>query len=63
MGKYFNDELPSIDNLPTLVIKEENCRDMDKLEICIVHHLEECKESTPANLVSITYFNTLILLV
>lgn len=51
MGKYFNDELPSIENLPTLIIKEENCRDMDKLEICVVKELEKCKESTPANLV------------
>lgn len=51
MGKYFNDELPSIDNLPTLIIKEDNCRDMDKLEACVVKHLETCKESTPANLV------------
>lgn len=32
MGNYFNNELPTIDNLPSLLIKEENCRDMDKLE-------------------------------
>lgn len=51
MGKYFNDELPTIDNLPSLIIKEENCRDMDKLETCVVKELETCKESTPANLV------------
>lgn len=51
MGKYFNGELPSIDNLPTLIFKEENCRDMDKLEACVVNELETCKESTPANLV------------
>lgn len=37
--------------LPSFIIKEDNCRDMDDLEICIVHELEQCKESTPANLV------------
>lgn len=41
----------SIDQLPTLIIKEENCHDMDKLEECVVKELETCKESTPANLV------------
>lgn len=51
MGKYFNDTMPSIENLPELIIKEENCRDMDKLEECVVKELEKCKESTPANLV------------
>lgn len=45
MGNY------SIDQLPTLIIKEENCHDMDKLEKCVVTELETCKESTPANLV------------
>lgn len=51
MGKYTNGELPTLENLPSLVIKEENCRDMDKLEECVVKELETCKESTPANLV------------
>lgn len=51
MGKYVNNEIPSIENLPTLVIKDENCIDMDKLEVCVVNELEQCKESTPANLV------------
>lgn len=50
MGKYLNNELPTLENLPTLVIKEENCLDMDKLEECVVDELEKCKESTPANL-------------
>lgn len=50
MGKYFNNELPTLENLPTLVIKEENCLDIDKLEECVVKELEECKETTPANL-------------
>lgn len=51
MGKYTNDDLPTLENLPSLIIKEENCRDMDKLEKCVVKELETCKESTPANLV------------
>lgn len=51
MGKYINDDVPTLENLPTFVIKEENCDDMDKLEKCVVFELEQCKESTPANLV------------
>lgn len=51
MGKYTNEELPTLENLPSLIIKEENCRDMDALEKCVVSKLETCKESTPANLV------------
>jgi len=51
MGKYFNGEMPTIDSLPSLIIKEENCYDMDRLEKCAVKELETCKESTPANLV------------
>lgn len=51
MGGYFGEAMPSVENLPNLVIKEENCRDMDKLEACVVRELETCKESTPANLV------------
>lgn len=51
MGKYVKHEMPTLENIPTLVIKEENCLDMDQLEECIVYELEQCKESTPANLV------------
>lgn len=51
MGKYMNGEKPTIDNLPTLVINEEHCHAMNKLENCVVTELEKCKESTPANLV------------
>lgn len=54
LGKYTNDGgLPSVNEIPipNLIIKEENCRDMDNLEECVVKHLETCKESTPANLV------------
>lgn len=51
MGKYTDSEIPTLESLPTLVIKEENCHDMNKLEKCVVSELEQCKESTPANLV------------
>lgn len=48
----YNDSIPSnVDKIPNFIIKEDNCRDMDKLEVCIVSELEKCKESTPANLV------------
>lgn len=51
MSKYTGGEMPSLENLPTLVIKKEHCEDMHKLETCIVTELEHCKETTPANLV------------
>lgn len=51
MTKYTGGEMPSLENLPTLVIKEEHCEDMHKLENCVVVELEKCKETTPANLV------------
>lgn len=56
LGHYFNDQMPTIENLPNLVIKDENCRDMDKLEKCVVKELETCKESTPANVSFAFYF-------
>ncbi|CAO1433833.1 unnamed protein product [Diamesa hyperborea] len=48
---YVQAEMPTIDNLPNLVLGEKECMDMDKLQICIVEVLEKCSESTPANLV------------
>lgn len=48
---YMGSEMPTIDNLPDLVLGEKECMDMDKLQICIVNVLEKCSESTPANLV------------
>lgn len=48
---YVQAEMPTIDNLPNLVLGEKECMDMDKLQICIVDVLEKCSESTPANLV------------
>jgi len=44
-------EALSIDNLPSLVFGEEQCRDMADLQTCVVKALETCKEPTPANIV------------
>lgn len=48
---YMPKETPSLENLPNLLLTEKECKDMDKLQICIVKELEQCEESTPANLV------------
>ncbi|XP_069675597.1 27 kDa hemolymph protein-like [Periplaneta americana] len=41
----------SIDNMPSLVLGEEQCRDIDVLQKCVVKSLEGCSEPTPANIV------------
>ncbi len=41
----------SLENLPNLILTERECNDMEKLQKCIVNELEDCEESTPANLV------------
>jgi len=54
MGKYFNNIPISAENATAVassfVIDQEHCWDMDKLKHCVVHELEDCSESTPANL-------------
>jgi len=37
--------------LPVLVIGEQECRDFDSLQACVVTELEKCKDNTPANIV------------
>lgn len=44
-------ETLSVDNLPSLVFGEEQCRDMADLQKCVVKALETCSEPTPANIV------------
>jgi len=44
-------ETLSVDNLPSLVFGEEQCRDMADLQKCVVKALESCSEPTPANIV------------
>lgn len=41
----------SIDNMPSLVLGEEQCRDITALQLCVVKSLETCSEPTPANIV------------
>lgn len=56
--KYLPEEMPTTSDtntlptsLPQFVLGDEQCSDMDKLQTCVVSKLEECQESTPANLV------------
>lgn len=51
MSKYTNDELPTLEDIPSLIANEENCADMDKFEKCMIYHVEQCDDKTPANLV------------
>jgi len=44
-------EALSVNNLPSLVFGEEQCRDMADLQKCVVKALETCSEPTPANIV------------
>jgi hypothetical protein len=50
MGKHFDGDIPTLENIPSFIIKDEHCHDMNRLEVCVVKELEKCKESTPANL-------------
>lgn len=54
-NQTFTKNLPketlSVDNLPSLVFGEEQCRDMTDLQDCVVKALETCSEPTPANIV------------
>ncbi|XP_077291710.1 27 kDa hemolymph protein-like [Arctopsyche grandis] len=50
MSKYIPTETPSLENLPELLMKSEQCDDMVKMQDCIVRELEGCSEPTPANI-------------
>ncbi|XP_052872593.1 27 kDa hemolymph protein [Anopheles cruzii] len=41
----------NLDTIPKLVIGPKQCEDFTKLQNCMVRELEQCDESTPANLV------------
>uniref|UniRef100_A0A182XZG0 Uncharacterized protein n=2 Tax=Anopheles stephensi TaxID=30069 RepID=A0A182XZG0_ANOST len=41
----------SLTSIPKLVIGPKQCEDFNKLQTCMVRELEQCDESTPANLV------------
>lgn len=46
-----NASQPNPEGIPKLVMGKKQCDDMDNLRDCFVRVLEDCKESTPANLV------------
>lgn len=48
---YFKDVDVSSTTIPKLVIGPKQCEDFTKLQNCLVNELEQCEESTPANLV------------
>ncbi|XP_053687477.1 27 kDa hemolymph protein-like [Sabethes cyaneus] len=49
---YMDEPTPKFsEGIPKLVMGKKQCDDMDNLRDCFVRVLEDCKESTPANLV------------
>lgn len=52
MRGYLDEPTPEASQgIPKLVMGKKQCDDMDNLRDCFVRVLEDCKESTPANLV------------
>lgn len=52
MRGYLDEPTPQAsEGIPKLVMGKKQCDDMDNLRDCFVRVLEDCKESTPANLV------------
>lgn len=52
MRGYLDEPTPQAsEGIPKLVMGKKQCDDMDNLRDCFVQVLEDCKESTPANLV------------
>lgn len=52
MRGYLDEPTPQAsEGIPKLVMGKKQCNDMDNLRDCFVRVLEDCKESTPANLV------------
>jgi len=51
-SKYIPKEMPDKkDELPMFKLGEAECQDVDLLQKCVVSHLEQCSEPTPANIV------------
>uniref|UniRef100_A0A8D8DDQ7 27 kDa hemolymph protein n=1 Tax=Culex pipiens TaxID=7175 RepID=A0A8D8DDQ7_CULPI len=49
---YLDESTPKpSEGIPKLVMGQKQCDDMDNLRACFVRVLEDCQESTPANLV------------
>ncbi|XP_017054572.1 27 kDa hemolymph protein [Drosophila ficusphila] len=43
--------IPDLMSNPELLFTPTHCVDLQKFESCVVHHLEQCSEITPANIV------------
>lgn len=50
-GKYVPKETQSVEDVPSFKLEENECRDINLLQKCVVKELERCKEPTPANIV------------
>ncbi|KAK6637628.1 hypothetical protein RUM44_008050 [Polyplax serrata] len=46
-----NTEEVTINDIPLLLFKAEQCKDFHNLQTCVVKQLEKCKEPTPANII------------
>ncbi|XP_071444692.1 27 kDa hemolymph protein-like [Hetaerina americana] len=51
LSKHLPKQMPEAENLPSFVIEEAQCLELNEMQNCIVKHLEGCKEPTPANIV------------
>lgn len=50
-SKYLPKEVQNANDVPSFKLEENECRDINVLQKCIVTELERCKEPTPANIV------------
>ncbi|XP_063226514.1 27 kDa hemolymph protein-like [Bacillus rossius redtenbacheri] len=50
---YLNSQAPlSLESLPSLVLHEQECRDIKTVQQCVVRKLEGCSQPTPSNIIS-----------
>lgn len=42
-------KVPDLFDLPDLVLEPSHCVDLERFQSCTIHHLEQCREITPAN--------------
>ncbi|XP_054728828.1 27 kDa hemolymph protein [Anastrepha obliqua] len=42
-------KVPDLFDLPELVLEPGHCVDLERFQSCTIHHLEQCREITPAN--------------
>ncbi|XP_004520374.1 27 kDa hemolymph protein [Ceratitis capitata] len=43
-------KVPDLFDLPDLILEPGHCVDLERFQACTIHHLEQCREITPANL-------------